>query len=252
MLKTLLFSQIQVTTTSLPSLVLMDTWDLRQHKLTRQRDISLLIHGYFDVIPNLREFLSELGRDGMAAMHQFSFLVSEGAGQELQVTIKLVTHDMNKLQFQLQHPPLSFNRLFPSITWSQTAEYGKCTPEILFLKLHCTPEKRRGTIEFGCGSIVWSFYFATVTTEWRTSKEMTESLEYYMMNLWTYYSCCICHRKQSCLDNWDLGIIVISLWMPVKFRVQSNFRPKPFLPECRTEKPLNSLVNFRNNYYLFC
>ena len=36
----------------------------------------------------------------------------------------------------------------------QTAEYGKCTPEIFFLKLHCTPEKGRGTIEFGCGSIV--------------------------------------------------------------------------------------------------
>ena len=47
----------------------------------------------------------------------------------------------------------------------QTAEHGKCTLEIFFLKYHdCTPEKGRGTGGFGCGSIVSSFYFATVMT----------------------------------------------------------------------------------------
>ena len=39
----------------------------------------------------------------------------------------------------------------------QTAEYGKCTPEIFFVKSNCTPEKGRGTLEFGCGSIVEAF-----------------------------------------------------------------------------------------------
>ena len=39
----------------------------------------------------------------------------------------------------------------------QTAEYGKCTPEIFFVKSNCTPEKGCGTLEFGCGSIVEAF-----------------------------------------------------------------------------------------------
>ena len=41
----------------------------------------------------------------------------------------------------------------------QTAEYGKCTPEIFFLKYHCTPEKGRGTLEFGCGSNLLKLLF---------------------------------------------------------------------------------------------
>ena len=36
----------------------------------------------------------------------------------------------------------------------QTAEYGKWTPEIFFLKYHCTPDEGCGTFEYGCGSIV--------------------------------------------------------------------------------------------------
>ena len=44
-----------------------------------------------------------------------------------------------------------------SLPNDQTAEYGKCTPEIFFVKSNCTPEKGRGTLEFGCGSIVEAF-----------------------------------------------------------------------------------------------
>ena len=39
--------------------------------------------------------------------------------------------------------------------------------------------------------------------------------------------------------------------MPVKFSVQSNFRPKLFLPEYGPEKPLSQHI-FHNNYHLFC
>ena len=51
---------------------------------------------------------------------------------------------------------------------TQTAEYGKCTPVIFFLKYHCTSEKGHGTVEFWCGSIVEAF----ILPQWRLNEEL--------------------------------------------------------------------------------
>ena len=63
------------------------------------------------------------------------------------------------------------------LTGDQTAEYGKCTPKIFSLKYH-------GTLEFGCGSIsiVWSFYFATATTNEELQKNWPK-----IWNFWLIY-----------------------------------------------------------------
>ena len=48
----------------------------------------------------------------------------------------------------------------------QTAEsMASAHPRSFSLKYNCRSEKGHGTLEFGCDSIVWCFYFATVMTE---------------------------------------------------------------------------------------